>query len=188
MKYLRKINATWYEELTHLKRPWCWERLRAGGEGDDRGWDGWMGSPTQWTWVWVDSGSWWWTGRPGVLWFTGLQRVGHNWATELNWMPNFLKFFQKGRGEETFKLILWGQHHPNSKTTEEKKSNTKTTRKEIYKPIYQPQKDKHSMIPHKSSSYNSQIHRIQMWSEDCQGPGWWSNRKLLMNGHEVSVK
>ena len=76
--------ATWYEELTHLKRPWCWERLRAGGEEDDRGWDGWMASPTQWTWVWVDSGSWWWTGRPGVLRFMGSQRVGHDWATELN--------------------------------------------------------------------------------------------------------
>ena len=55
------------------------------GEGDDRGWDGWMASPTQWTWVWVDSRSWWWTGRPGVLWFMGLQRVGHDWVTELNW-------------------------------------------------------------------------------------------------------
>ena len=61
-------------EKTHLK---CWERLRAGGEGDDRGWDGWMASLTRWTWVWVDSRSWWWTGRPGVLWFMGLQRVGH---------------------------------------------------------------------------------------------------------------
>ena len=77
--------ATWHEELTHLKRPWCWERLRAGGEGDDRGWDGWMASLTQWTWVWVDSGSWWWTGRPGVLQFMWSQRVGYNWATELNW-------------------------------------------------------------------------------------------------------
>ena len=57
--------ATWCEQLTHLKRPWCWERLRAGGEGDDRGWDGWMASLTQWTWVWVNSGSWWGTGRPG---------------------------------------------------------------------------------------------------------------------------
>ena len=56
-----------------------------GGEGDDRGWDGWMASPTQWTWVWVNSGSWWWTGRPGVLWFMGLQRFGHDWTTELNW-------------------------------------------------------------------------------------------------------
>ena len=63
----------------------CWEGLGAGGEGDDRGWDGWMASPTQWTWVWVNSGSWWWTGRPGVLQFMGLQRVGHDWATELNW-------------------------------------------------------------------------------------------------------
>ena len=76
--------ATWWEELTHLKRPWCWERLKVGGEGDNRGWGGWMASPTQWTWVWVDSGSWWWTGRPGVLRFTELQRVGHDWATELN--------------------------------------------------------------------------------------------------------
>ena len=75
--------ATWCEELTHLKRPWCWERLRAGGEGNDREWDGWMASPTQWTWVWVDSGSWWSTGRPGVLRSMGLQRVGHDWATEL---------------------------------------------------------------------------------------------------------
>ena len=76
--------ATWFKELTHLKRPQCWERLRAGGEGDNRGWDSWMASPTQWTWVWVNSGSWWWTGRPGVLQFMGLQRVGHDWATELN--------------------------------------------------------------------------------------------------------
>ena len=75
----------WCEELTHLKRPWCWERLKVGGEGDDRGWDSWMVSLTQWTWVWVNSGTWWRTGRPGVLQFMGLQRVGHDWATELNW-------------------------------------------------------------------------------------------------------
>jgi len=66
------------------KRLWCWERLKAGGEGDDRGWDGWMASPTQWTWVWVNSRSWWWTRRPGMLWFMGLQRVGQDWATKLN--------------------------------------------------------------------------------------------------------
>ena len=74
-----------FEELTHLKRPWCWERLKSGGEGDNRGWDGWMASLTWWTWVWVSSRSWWWTGRPGVLRFMGLQRVGHDWAIELNW-------------------------------------------------------------------------------------------------------
>ena len=73
------------EELTQLKRPWCWERLKVGGEGEDRGWDGWMASPTRWMWVWVNSGSWWLTGRPGVLLFMGLQRVRHDWATELNW-------------------------------------------------------------------------------------------------------
>ena len=85
--------ATWCEELTHLKRSWCWERLRAGGEGDDREWDGWMASPTWWTWVWVDSGSWWWTGRPGMLWFMGLQKVGHDWVTELNWAELILSVF-----------------------------------------------------------------------------------------------
>ena len=76
--------ATWCEELTHLKRSWCCKRLKAGGEGDDRGRDDWMASPTQWTWVWVNSRSWWRTGRPGVLQSMGLQRVGHKWATELN--------------------------------------------------------------------------------------------------------
>ena len=70
-------------ELTHWKRLWCWEGLGTGGQGDDRGWDGWMASLTQWTWVCVNSGRWWWTGRPGVLQFMGLQRVGHDWATEL---------------------------------------------------------------------------------------------------------
>ena len=75
--------ATWCEELTHLKRPWWWERLKAEGEGDHIGWDGWMASPTQWTWVWVSSGNWRWTGRPGVLQSMGSQRVGHDWATEL---------------------------------------------------------------------------------------------------------
>ena len=67
----------------------------AGAEGNDRGWDGWMASPTQWTWVWVNSGSWWWTGRPGVLQFMGLQTVRHDWATELNWTELFkgLKFY-----------------------------------------------------------------------------------------------
>ena len=74
-----------HAELTHWKRPWCWEGLGAGGEGGDRGWDVWMASPTRWTRVWVISGSWWWTGRPGMLRFMGSQRVIHNWASELNW-------------------------------------------------------------------------------------------------------
>ena len=76
--------VTWCEELTHWKRHWCRERLKAE-EGDDRGWDGWTASPTQWTWVWANSGSWWWTGKPDVLQSIRLQRVGHYWATELNW-------------------------------------------------------------------------------------------------------
>ena len=72
-------------KLTHWKRPWGWERLKAGGEGDNRGPDSWMASPAQWTWVWASSRSWWWTGRPGMLQSTVSQRVGLHWTTELNW-------------------------------------------------------------------------------------------------------
>jgi len=88
MKLKLHTLATWCEEPTHLKRPWCWERLGAGGEGYDRGWDGWMASLTRWTWVWVNSGSWWWTEKPGMLQSMGSQRVRHEWATELNWRVN----------------------------------------------------------------------------------------------------
>ena len=73
--------ATWCKQLTHLKRPWCWEKLKVGGKGDSRGWDGWMASLTQWTWVWVNSGSWWWTGRPGVL-----QSMGHKESDATEWL------------------------------------------------------------------------------------------------------
>ena len=80
--------ATSCKELTHWKRPWCWEGLGAGGEGDDRGWDGWMASPTRWTWVWVNFGSWWWTGRPGVLRLMGSQsRTPLSDWTELMYLP-----------------------------------------------------------------------------------------------------
>ena len=79
------ILATWCEELTHWKRPWSWERLKLGGEVDNRRWGGWMALPTWWTWVCVNSRSWWWTGGPGVLQTMGLQRDGDNWVTELNW-------------------------------------------------------------------------------------------------------
>ena len=83
--HLSKFHTYALEELTHWKRLWCWEGLGVGGEGDDWGWDGWMASPTRWTWVWVNSRSRWWTGRPGVLQSMGFQRVRHDWATELNW-------------------------------------------------------------------------------------------------------
>ena len=72
--------ATWCKELTHWKRPWCWERLKAGGEADNRGWDGWMASLTQWMWVSANSGWWWRAEKPGML-----QRVRHDWATEQQW-------------------------------------------------------------------------------------------------------
>ena len=78
--------ATWCEELTHWKRPWCWEGLGAGREGDDRGWDGWKASPTQWTWVWVNSRSWSWTGRPGVLRFMGSQSRTTEWLNWTEWI------------------------------------------------------------------------------------------------------
>ena len=84
LQYYWPILQCWCKELTHWKRPWCWKRLKAGRAGDDRGLDSWMVSLTQWTWVWVDSGSWWWTGRPGMLQSMGLQSVRHDWVTELS--------------------------------------------------------------------------------------------------------
>ena len=92
--------ATSCEELTHWKRLWRWVGWGAGGEGDDRGWDGWMASRTRWMWVWVNSGSWWWTGRPGVLRFMGSQRVGHDWATERNWRV-IGRWFMEVLGEDS---------------------------------------------------------------------------------------
>ena len=88
LKLYSNTLATWCEELTHWKRPWCWERLKSKGEGDDRGWDGWMASPTWWTRVWVSSRSCWWTGRPGVLKSMGVAKSQtrlSDW-TELNWI------------------------------------------------------------------------------------------------------
>ena len=73
--------ATWYQELTHWKRPCCWERLKAGGEGDDRGWDGWMTLPTWWTGVWAGTRNWWWTGKPGVL-----QSMDHKESDMSEWL------------------------------------------------------------------------------------------------------
>ena len=86
LKRSSKTLATSCEELTPWKRPWCWERLKAG-EGDDRGWDGWMASLTQWhhIWIWPSSRSCWWTGKPGMLQSMEWQRVGHDWVTELDW-------------------------------------------------------------------------------------------------------
>ena len=78
--------VTWHKEPTHWKRPWWWDRLKSGRKGDDRGWDGWMASLTRWTWVWASSGSWWWTGNPGVCGVTMSRTWLSNW-TELNWPP-----------------------------------------------------------------------------------------------------
>ena len=80
-----KLKLQYFVHLIHLKRPQCWERCKAGGEGDNRGWYGCMASLTQWAWVWVNSGSWWWTGNPSMLQYMESQRVGHDWTTELSW-------------------------------------------------------------------------------------------------------
>ena len=84
--------ATWCKELTHWKRPWRWETLKAGGEGDNRGWDGWMVSWTQWMWVWASFRSCWRTGKPGMLQSMRSQIVGHDWVTEQNWTLNQVVF------------------------------------------------------------------------------------------------
>ena len=106
--------ATWCEEPTHWKRCWCWGRLKAGGEEDYKGLDGWMASLTQWMWVWVNSRKWWWTGRPGVLRFMGSQRVRHYWATELNWTE---RIFSRQEAQKRFinsnpkQQSKWQQDH-----------------------------------------------------------------------------
>ena len=98
-----------------LRKDWCWERLKAGGEGDNRGWDGWMASLTWWTWVWVGSGSWWWTGKPDTLEPMGSQRVGHDWATELNWpdvtadLPSCWSIWPSERSHPLGFLVDWFQ-------------------------------------------------------------------------------
>ena len=105
--------ATWCKGLTHLKRPWCWERLKAG-EGDDRGWDDWMASPTWWTWDWVNSGSWWWTGKPGVLQSMGSQRVGQDWTTELTELNTLV--YQSGSQQEIAVILRVGVQGGRTKT------------------------------------------------------------------------
>ena len=89
----------WCEELTHWKRPWCWKRLKTKRKEGGRGWDGWMASLTWWTWVWVNSGTWWWTGRLGMLQSMESQRVGHDWMTELNWTDPALLWSPENHGE-----------------------------------------------------------------------------------------
>ena len=81
-----KLNLQYFSHLMQrtdsLAKPWGWERLKAGGEGDDRGWDGWMASPIWCTWVWASSRYWWWTGKPGLVQSMESQRVRHEWVTE----------------------------------------------------------------------------------------------------------
>ena len=107
--------ATWCEEPTHWKRPWCWERVRAGGEGNHRGWDGWMASPTQWTWVWVNSGRWWRTGKPGMLqsmgWQSRTQQLNKSWVLNVFvWVSTLPK-----RCSEVFNFQLLFMSPPSAK-------------------------------------------------------------------------
>ena len=106
-----KLKLQYFGHLTQRT-----DSLKAGGEGDNRGWDGWMASRTQWTWAWISSGSWWWTGKPGMLQSMGSQRVRHDWATELNWFGQIIKkevwcglyhFLQTGPMAPWDQIFLW---------------------------------------------------------------------------------
>ena len=101
--------ASWCEELTYYKRPWFWERWKAGAERDNRGQDGWMTSPTQWTWVWASSGRWWRIGNPGVLQYMGLQRAGHNWVTEQ--INQLFAHFHCATTVNSLSLTMWAQEN-----------------------------------------------------------------------------
>ena len=108
-----KLKLQYFDHLMRrtdsLERLWCWERLRAEGEGDDRGCDGWMASLTWWTWVWVNSRSWWWTGKIGMLQSTGSQRVRHDWATELT---NELTLGEEKENTQVLLMdLMWRFHH-----------------------------------------------------------------------------
>ena len=102
--------ATWCEELSHWKSPWWWERLKAGRDGEDRGWDGWIASLTHWTWIWAISKCLQWTGKPGVLQSIGSQRVELNWATELNWYVTWSNFLSY---QSLFPYLQNKDHIPN---------------------------------------------------------------------------
>ena len=134
--------TTWCEELTHLKRPWCGERLRAEGEGDDRGRDGWMASPTWWTWVWGSSRSWCWTEKPSVLQSMGSQRVRHDWATELNWPPKHILIFQALLSSHDKHLPTPGEVfllcpvHPNSRAMNKRRFHFHTSESLFFLPEF----------------------------------------------------
>ena len=109
--------VTCCKELTLWKRSWCWERLKAGGKRDNRGWDGWMASPTWWTLVWVISGSWWWTGKPGLPQSMGSEIVGYHWMTELNWTSEGCTGAHSSKSHwiclhptSSHPVIFWGKH------------------------------------------------------------------------------
>ena len=109
------------EELPHLKRPWCWERLKSGGKGDNKGREGWMAPLTWWTWIWANFGSWWWTGKPAMLQSMGSQRVGQDWVTELNWTECSIWVRKALSVDESIRWKCswgifgwWACHHQNS--------------------------------------------------------------------------
>ena len=180
--------------MTHWKRAWCWEELGAGGEGDNRGWDGWMASPTWWTWVWVDSGTWWWTGRPGLLRFMGSQRVGHDWANELNWLNesvNWLVHYgcKNLIGDRRNKLVivrcLWSEraHFILGKVTKDSSLTFSTSIEITYTSIYNAMEQKKFSfvfvgIQNSTSTLEVRVtvfyktkHTLTMWS--INGTPWY---------------
>ena len=107
LKWSSNTLGTWCKELIHWKRPWCWERLRARGEGGERGWDGWMASLTQWSWVWANSERQWRTGKPGVLQSMGSQRIRHDWAIEQQWWLPGLWGEEVGELFNRYRVLIW---------------------------------------------------------------------------------
>ena len=118
LKSVRSWRELQCKELTPWKTPWCWERLRAGGEGGDRGWDGWMASLTEWTWIWANSRRWWRTGKPGMLQSMGSQRVRRDWVTKQQQQ-------HKGKEKDKYKnnamLCSGGCSYPKSHVWDRKK-------------------------------------------------------------------
>ena len=181
-----KTLATSCEELTHWKRLWCWEGLGAGGERNNRGWDGWMASLTWWTWVWVNSGSWWWIGRPGVLRFMGLHRVGHDWETDLNWkcwnIVSIAKLTIKKaerRRTDAFELLWTGFELVLEKTLE-----SPLDCKEI-QPVYPKGNQSWMFIGRTCWSWNSNT--LATWCEELtrlKRPWHWERLKVRGDGDE----
>ena len=173
--------ATWCKKLTHWKIPWCWGRLKAGGEGDDRGRDGWMASLTQWTWVWVSSGRWWRTRRPGVLQSMGSRRVRLDWAAEqqqtsVNEDPCYydLRVSEEEKGYKDCTLVTKQKDHKASMGWDTIRRGNNGLLKSICRGIDGPRDD------HTKSEREKQAISLMCWIlKKCCTWAYLQNRKRL---------